>query len=135
MEKKNQTEELKKIEQKELIFENEPFKDRINTELELKDYDWMCYVLSTSFRTKTQGELKVRFEYSGITKSEMYVEKHNKGACQEYTYSFSSDIFENYLIRFMMRHLAQWEKQEVFYGGEIVLEFFNEIIEKGQLKN
>lgn len=135
MEKKNQTEELKKIEQKELIFENVPFKDRIYTELELKDYDWMSYVLSTSFRTKNQGDLKVRFEYFGATNSEMYVEQHNKGGRKKYTYSFSSDIFENYLIRFMMDHLAQWEKQEVFYGGDIVLEFYNEIIEKGQLKN
>lgn len=133
MEKNNLTEKLKKIAEEDLIFENVPFKDRINTELELRDYDWMTYVLSTSFRTKTQGELKVRFEYLGVVESQMYVEQHKKGLCKEYVYSFSSDIFENYLIKFMTGHLAQWENEDVFYGGDIVLEFYNEIMEKGYL--
>ena len=34
----------------------------------------------------------------------------------------------------MTYHLAQWEKQEVFYGGDIVIEFYNEILKKGCLK-
>ena len=47
MEKNKMTGELKKLEAEDLIFENIPFQDRINTELELKDYDWMNYTLTT----------------------------------------------------------------------------------------
>lgn len=53
--------ELGYIDKNDLIFENKPLKDRINTKLTLLDTDWMTYELEASFRTKTQGELNVRF--------------------------------------------------------------------------
>ena len=51
--------ELKHIDAADLIFENKPLKDRINTRLTLQDTDWMNYVLQVVFRTKNQGVLKV----------------------------------------------------------------------------
>ena len=29
----------------------------------------------------------------------------------------------------MYRHLKQWKSEEVFYGGDIAVEFYNEVIE------
>ena len=52
---------LMKIQNEDLLFENKCFEDRINTELQLLDYDWMTYNLKTMFRTKNQGKLKVLF--------------------------------------------------------------------------
>ena len=58
--------ELGYIDKNDLIFENKPLKDRINTKLTLLDTDWMTYELEASFRTKTQGELNVRFTFCGV---------------------------------------------------------------------
>src|SRR5699024_1664833 len=65
--------ELKHIDPKDLIFENKPLKDRINTKLTLQDTDWMNYVLQAVFRTKEQGVLEVKFEFFGAVDSEMSV--------------------------------------------------------------
>lgn len=121
--------ELKRVEMKDLIFENKPLRDRINTKLTLLDTDWMKYTLETSFCSKKQGELKIRFEFYGINESEMHVTQKKQGSCHEYTYFFPSEIFEKYLSKFMQLHLQQWEKEEVFYGGDIAIEFYNEVIE------
>ena len=39
-------------------------------------------------------------------------------------------MFEEYVSRFMRKHLIQWKNQEVFYGGDIVLAFYNDILKK-----
>ena len=48
--------ELKCINKKDLIFENKPLRDRINTKLILLDTDWISYELEAYFRVKTQME-------------------------------------------------------------------------------
>ena len=121
--------EMKHIEVEDLIFENMPLKDRINTKLTLLDTDWMTYTLETSFHVKMQGKLKIRFEYYRIQKSDLYVTQEKRGICHEYTYSFPSEIFEKYILKFMKRHFEQWKSKEVFYGGDIAIEFYNEVIE------
>lgn len=121
--------ELKRIEVEDLIFENMPLKDRINTKLTLLDTDWMTYTLEASFHVKAQGKLNIRFEYYGIQKSDLYVTQKKNGIRHEYTYSFPSEIFEKYLSKFMYRHLKQWKREKVFYGGDIAVEFYNEVIE------
>lgn len=121
--------ELKCINKKDLVFENKPLRDRINTKLTLLDTDWMSYELEASFRVKTQGELDVKFTYYGSAEAEMHVTQKNKGRSQEYTYFFSWDIFEKYILKFMALHLEQWKNEEVFYGGDIAVEFYNEIIQ------
>ena len=108
--------ELKRIEVEDLIFENMPLKDRINTKLTLLDTDWMTYTLEASFHVKAQGKLNIRFEYYGIQKSDLHVTQE-------------SEIFEKYLSKFMYRHLKQWKSEKVFYGGDIAVEFYNEVIE------
>jgi hypothetical protein len=51
----------------------------------------------------------------------------------EYTYFFETEMFEEYVSRFMRKHLIQWKNQEVFYGGDIVLAFYNDILKKGRM--
>ena len=46
---------------------------------------------------------------------------------------FETEMFEEYVSRFMRKHLIQWKNQEVFYGGDIVLAFYNDILKKGRI--
>lgn len=117
----------------DIVFKNIPFEDRINTKLTLSDYDWMNYVFETEFRTKNQGRLKVEIKYYGSKESEMNVKRIDTIVVFEYTYFFETEIFEEYVSRFMRKHLIQWKNQEVFYGGDIVLAFYNDILKKGRM--
>lgn len=123
---------LMKIRNEDLIFENKCFEDRINTELQLLDYDWMTYNLKTMFPTRNQGKLKVLFWYSGIRDSFMEVEQEVNGKIEKIEYEYDSDIFKKYIMKFMEQHLSQWEKQDVFYGGDLAIDFFNDVIEYGR---
>ena len=130
---RKEMDKLKPINKADLIFENEPLKDRINTKLTLSDNDWMQYIIETEFSIMNQGVLKVKFEYNGIHETEMTVEREN-GKKQEYRYWFASGIFEKYLRQYMKEHLKQWECETVFYGGDIVLNLYNEVLRCGQIE-
>lgn len=65
----------------------------------------------------------------------MYVKQVSNEIYREYTYFFSSDVFEKYILKFMTHHLEQWKNKEVFYGGDIVLEFYNEVIRLREHRN
>ncbi len=124
---------LRKIEKKELLFENVPLRDRINTELRLEDTDWMNYKLLVSFQTCQKENVEASFEYYGTKESELRIEYNKQGKVQKFILAFPSELFEKYLIQFMKLHLAQWENQTVFYGGDLALEFYNEVLEVGSL--
>ena len=123
---------LMKIQNEDLIFENKCFEDRINTKLELSDYSWMTYTLRTGFRTRNQGILKVCFEYIVIKDSFMEVEQELDGKIAKIKYEYDSEIFQKYIVKFMSQHLSQWENHSVFNGGDLVIDFFNEVIEYGR---
>lgn len=126
---------LEKIKIEELIFSNEIEDDRTNTFLTLDDYDWMNYKLQTRFKTELQGVLNVLFNYFGLTTSIMKVEQIKNGESKKYNYEYSTDIFEKYLKKYLEKHISQWNDRYAFNGEEIVVEFYNEIIEKGTLVN
>ena len=92
---------LMKIRNEDIIFTNKCFEDRISTELQLLDYDWMTYNLKTMFPTRNQGKLKVIFEYIAIKDSFMEVEQELDGNTVKIKYEYDSDIFEKYIIKFI----------------------------------
>jgi len=125
---------LTKIEEKDLIFTNEIEDDRTNTFLSLNDYDWMDYQLKTRFKTENLGILDVIFNYFGLTTSEMIVKQRIDDKEREYLFKYDTEIFKKYLIKFLKLHIESWNSTFAFYGGDIVLEFYNEVIESGELK-
>lgn len=125
---------LTKIEEKDLIFTNEIEDDRTNTFLTLNDYDWMDYQLKTRFKTENLGILDVIFNYFGLTTSEMIVKQRIDDKEREYLFKYDTEIFKKYLIKFLKLHIESWNSTFAFYGGDIVLEFYNEVIESGELK-
>ena len=42
-------------------------------------------------------------------------------------------IYRKYLIRFLEKHIKFWDEKYAFNGEEEVIDFFNEVIEKGKI--
>lgn len=126
---------LKKINSEDLIFSNEIEDDRTNTYLNLYDYDWMDYSLTTRFKTEDMGVLNVKFNYFGMTTSTMEVEQTLNGITEKATYEYSTDIFKKYIVKFLEKHIRFWDEKYAFNGEEEVIEFFNDVIENGQVVN
>jgi len=107
---------------------------RIYTCLALNDYDWMNYNLSTKFLTDEYGELKIVFNYFGLIESSMYVTKTNGDIVEQFVFVYSTDIFQKYITIFLTHHIAAWDTTEfAFYGESYVLDFYNEVIQLGEL--
>ena len=119
---------LKRIKSSDLIFSGEIEDDRTNTYLHLLDYDWMNYMLQTRFKTKEQGLLDVSFEYCGMTKSQMRVKQTYKGNTEEYVIDFPTDVFEKHIKKYMRQHIRSWNNKYAFYGGDIVIAFYNDVL-------
>ena len=126
---------LKKVRSEDLIFSNEIEDDRTNTYLTLNDYDWMNYNLSTRFKTEEMGTLEVEFKYFGTITSQMNVKQTLNGKVQEFTYEYPTDIFSQNLIRFLENHIKSWSEKYAFNGEEEVIDFFNEVLEKGTVRD
>ena len=126
---------LEKINSNDLIFSGNIEDDRTNTYLHLYDYDWMDYNLTTRFKTEALGVLNVKFSYFGMTTSTMEVEQNLEGNVEKITYEYSSDIFENHIIKFLNKHIASWGNKYAFNGEEEVIKFFNDVIKNGKIVN
>ena len=127
--------DLFEIKYGDLMFTNKCFEDRINTELQLLDNSWMSYRLITAFNTINQGKLDVVFEYYGAVDSQMQVQQELDGKTEQIIYEYSTDIFEKHIIKFMTKHLAAWKDIYAFNGGDLVMDFFNDVIKTGRVWN
>ena len=123
--------ELTKINLKNLIANNDG--ELINTKLTLDDYDWMQYTLCAEFKTKETGTLNVKFEYYGAVESNMLVTQTLNDTTKTIEYRYSTDVFEKHLMRFLSKHMAQWGQTFAFSGEDIIISFYNEVLEKGTL--
>jgi len=121
---------LKKIRSEDLVFSNEIEDDRTNTYLTLNDYN-----LSTRFKTEEMGVLEIEFEYFGIVTSQMNVKQTLNGKVYEITYEYPTDIFSKNLIKFLEKHIRHWNEKYTFNGEEEVIDFFNEVLDKGTVKD
>ena len=124
---------LSKIEKEDLIFSGEIEDDRTNTFLTLDDYDWMNYTLTTRFGTEKLGVLNVKFNYFGSTISIMEVEQNLNNEITKIKYDYSTDIFQKYIVRFLKEHIEALDSEYGFNGEDIVVDFFNEVIECGEI--
>ena len=124
---------LEKIREEDLIFTNAIEDDRTNTYLQLNDYDWMDYNLTTRFKTEKMGVLNVKFNYFGATFSTMEVEQLLGDENKKITYKYSTELFKKYIIKFLEKHIRFWDSKYAFNGEEEVIAFFNEVLENGQI--
>lgn len=124
---------LEKICSEDLIFTNAIEDDRTNTYLQLNDYDWMDYNLTTRFKTEKMGVLNVKFNYFGATFSTMEVEQSLGDKNKKITYKYSTELFKKHIIKFLEKHMSFWGSKYAFNGEEEVIAFFNEVLENGQI--
>lgn len=126
---------LSKLKSEDLIFNYEIEDDRTNTYLNLDDYDWMDYNLRTRFRTEELGVLNVKFNYSGMTTSTMEVEQILNNTTKKIIYEYSTDIFTKHIIKYLEKHIRSWDDKYAFNGEEEVIEFFNDVLDNGNIIN
>ena len=125
---------LEKIKSEDLLFTNEIEDDRTNTYLNLADYDWMNYTLTTRFKTEKMGLLNVKFEYFGMVTSAMEVEQTLNDKTETVIYEYPTDIFQKHIVKFMEKHIRYWNEKYAFNGEEEVIEVFNEVLDKGTVR-
>ena len=103
-------------------------RDRIYTYLTMMDYDWMHYRIQAEI--PLEGVMMVvEFSYFGNDTSGMIVEIGDSSV----EYSFSTDVFERYLKLYFDRQVEAIKPgTAAFYGGDLVLEFYNEVLEDHQ---
>ena len=125
---------LKKINSEDLLFTNEIEDDRINTYLQLNDYDWMDYNLTTRFKTEKMGVVDVKFQYFGMTTSAMEVTQTLNDMTEKVIYEYPTEIFKKYIVKFLEKHISFWDSKYAFNGEKEVIEFFNEVLDKGTVR-
>lgn len=118
---------LNKIKPDDLLANN-------NTYLTLDDYDWMNYTLKTKFNTKEHGTMQVEFSYFGTTISTMEVIMVKDDLREEYIYTYPTELFQKHIILFLTKHIGSWNSELSFNGENEVIEFFNDVIELGELE-
>lgn len=122
---------LEKICNEDLIFSMDIEDDRTNTYLQLNDYDWMDYNLTTRFKTEKMGVLDVKFMYYGTNLSAMEVEQTLGDIHQKIRYKYPTELFKIYITKFLEKHIKFWDEKYAFNGEEIVISFFNDVVDKG----
>lgn len=103
--------------------------DRIPVFTTLYDYDWMNYEMKTIMPTKKQGILDITIEYFGTNDSTMKVIQKIDNNEYTHTIKFDTKIFAEFIKKYMTKHMEQWGEKYAFCGEEIIIEFFNKIIE------
>ena len=98
--------------------------DVLYTKLELHDYDWSNYKLSTKMSTKEYGELKVEFTDLGFEPCFMKVENENV----IYSFRFASAIFQEHIVSYIQKHIKSWGETYTFNGAEEVIDFYNDVL-------
>ncbi len=102
--------------------------DRIFTKLTLDDYDWIRYCLEVVFPLKDDPPLYAKFEYTGSLFCALTLSTFYDSDKQDIEIRFNSGIFEKYLSKYLETHLASRENPIAFYGGDIALELWNEVL-------
>ena len=100
------------------------YRDRIFTHLILMDYDWMHYRIQAEIPFDDNEVMLVEFLYIGSTDSYMTVQIQDKSI----QYTFSTDIFDTYFEKYLDKEKHTIRDSLAFYGGEIILKFYNEVI-------
>ena len=94
---------LPKLTSKDMRYENKYGYDRLYSELTLTDTDWMNYKLTARFNTK-YGRFFLSFEYFGADFSTLKATLQNESRTDTYTYEYSTDLFEKYIVRYLTDH-------------------------------
>lgn len=74
------------------------------------------------------GWFFLSFEYSGANFSTLKATLQNESRTVTYTYEYSTDLFEKYIVRYLTDQINAWKTSSVFYAEKLVLDFYNEVL-------
>ena len=105
-------------------------RDRIFTYLTCNDYDWMHYRLIAEFPVGKKTLITVEFEYAGFVTSYMYIQINNRQ--MQTVYTFDTNLFQKHIKKYMAGHMKAWDQKYAFNGGDLAIDFFNDVIANAQ---
>ena len=105
-------------------FELRHYIDIVHLRLIISDYDWCNYKLSAEMSTKEYGELKVEFEYYGMTVCTMTVETEE----EKYSFRFNTNLFQKHIISIIQNHIKNWDEQEKVWAIGEIIDFYNDVL-------
>ena len=120
-------EKYKKLNENDLNYSESM--DRVFTKLVLDDYDWMCYQFQAIFPIK-EGRLVLEMEYFGFITSDVKISLIKGSENEEESYRIDSDIFKEFMKKYLDAHAKHWDKEYAFSGEYLAIGFYNEIIPK-----
>ena len=126
---------LSELSPADLLLQNRYGFDRIYTRLTLTDTDWMNYRLAALIPTRRFGRMHVQFEYFGAQFSEMTVKYRIRNHDIQDVYTFPSEIFERYILKFLHEQIRSWNQENAFYAGALILDFYNSVLRFSQENN
>ena len=112
----------------EFDFSRTPLDYSITSDLLLYDYGWMHYKLVSFLPTRKYGDLELCFSYLGLSTSGLYVKQMMGNKVRSHRITFDTDIYEKYITMYMEKHIKQWKSEYAFFGGEIVIDFYNYVL-------
>ena len=127
----NPLEQLPTLTENDLEFKcNGPDDDRVCTDINLSDYGWMHYALSTRLCTRDNGEMKVVWEYSGMKESTVYIRQLKDSVEHDYKLDVPSSIvmrgFTAFIKSWADKNDPEKNYEYAFNGMDEVLALWNE---------
>ena len=110
----------------EFDFSRTPWDPSITSDLLLYDYGWMHYKLISFLPTRKYGDLELCFNY--CWGAGLYIKQTMGNKVRYHRITFDRDIFAKYITMYMEKHTAQWKSEYAFFGGEIVIDFYNYVL-------
>ena len=110
----------------EFDFTRTPWDPSISSDLILYDYSWMDYKLISFFPTRKYGDLELCFNY--CCGAGLYVRQTMGNKVRSHRFTFDYKIFAKYITMYMEKHTAHWKEKHAFWGGELVIEFYNYVL-------
>ena len=103
------------------------------TFLQIFNYDYTVYTLTTSIDTKTQGSLGFSINYRGGDYAQMYVTQAINNMTYSYKYRFRPNLFEKTLRKMLSLNVKQLAHKCVYSGNVDTIGLINKIIQNGEV--
>ncbi len=76
--------------------------------------------------TRKYGDLELCFNY--CCGAGLYIRQTMGNKVRSHRITFDDDIFAKYITMYMEKHTTQWKSEYAFFGGEIVVDFYNYVL-------
>lgn len=107
------------------------YSDYYITRMDLKDYNWMDYTFEASlpFDDRIVG-FSVNYFGTYIDVVKIKIADYKGNTMYECEHKIPNTLFKNFRKTYLEQHIASLHSKYAFYGDEITINFYNEIIKE-----